>query len=81
MSENDMITFMEKDGLRELMPLMVEKAGFLFMEGLYVEDEDEDFDFEGYKNENWHRDSDYGDIDIERRRRHAGFLGIRFSII
>ena len=68
MSEDDMITFMEKGGLRGVMPLTVENAGFLGMEGLYVDDEDDDddgFDFEGYYNENGYSDADYGDIDIE----------------
>ena len=68
MSEDDMITFMEKGGLRGVMPLTVENAGFLGMEGLYIDDDDdndEDFDFEGYYNENGYNDADYGDIDIE----------------
>jgi RNA recognition motif-containing protein len=68
MSEDDMITFMEKGGLRGVMPLTVENAGFLGMEGLYVDDEDDDddgFDFEGYYNENGYSDADYVDIDIE----------------
>ncbi len=65
MSEDDMITFMEKGGLRGVMPLTVENAGFLSMEGLYVDDDDDGFDFEGYYNENGYNDADYGDIDIE----------------
>lgn len=69
MSEDDMITFMEKGGLRGVMPLTVENAGFLGMEGLYVADEEENdddgFDFEGYYNENGYNDADYEDIDLE----------------
>lgn len=58
MSEDDMITFMEKGGLRGVMPLTEETAGFLGIEGLYDDDED---DFEEYYNENGYDDSDFGD--------------------
>ena len=64
MSEDDMITFLEKGGLREVMPLTEETAGFLGIEGLY--DDDEGFDevdesyFEEYYTENGYDDKDFG---------------------
>lgn len=45
MSEDDMITFMEKGGLRGVMPLTEELAGYLGQEGLYEEDDDEVTEF------------------------------------
>lgn len=40
MTEDEMITFMEKGGLRGVMPLTEENAGFLGIEGLYDDDDD-----------------------------------------
>ncbi|KAL3827315.1 hypothetical protein ACHAXA_005061 [Cyclostephanos tholiformis] len=78
MSEDDMIAFMERGGLRGAMALTEETAGYLGVKGLYVQDDDdedeidgeleeesEDFDFEAYYNQNGYRDGDYGDIDID----------------
>ncbi|KAL3782563.1 hypothetical protein ACHAW5_004871 [Stephanodiscus triporus] len=77
MSEDDMIAFMERGGLRGAMALTEETAGFLGVRGLYedgddddddydgVDGEDSDFDFEEYYNENGYRDGDYGDVDVE----------------
>lgn len=56
MSEDDMITFMEKGGLRGVMPLTEELAGYLGQEGLY-EEEDEAMD---YFDENSY---DFDDLD------------------
>ena len=50
MSEDDMITFMEKGGLRKMLPLTEETAGFLGIEGLY-EDDDDFFDEVGDEDE------------------------------
>ena len=72
MSEDDMITFMEKGGLRGVMPLTMETAGFLGIEGMYEDgnDDDDDVDDEyysefygdnGYNDEDW----DGGDLDEE----------------
>eukprot|EP00578_Thalassiosira_sp_NH16_P023681 CAMPEP_0181083814 /NCGR_PEP_ID=MMETSP1071-20121207/4366_1 /TAXON_ID=35127 /ORGANISM="Thalassiosira sp., Strain NH16" /LENGTH=350 /DNA_ID=CAMNT_0023165513 /DNA_START=482 /DNA_END=1534 /DNA_ORIENTATION=+ len=66
MSEDDMITFMEKGGLRGVMPLTEETAGFLGIEGLYDEDDDGYDDFQEYYNENGYQDTDFGeDVDGE----------------
>jgi|EP00970_Alexandrium_tamarense_P008984 hypothetical protein len=62
MSEDDMITFMEKGGLRGVMPLTAETAGFLGIEGLYEDDDDY---YTEFYNENGYSDEDYGDIDEE----------------
>lgn len=59
MSEDDMITFMEKGGLRGVMPLTEELAGYLGQEGLY-EEEDEVVD---YFDENSYADVDFEDLD------------------
>ena len=56
MSEDDMITFMEKGGLRGVMPLTEELAGYLGQEGLY-EEEDEDVEF--------FDENSYSDVDFE----------------
>jgi len=58
MSEDDMITFIEKGGLRSVMPLTEETAGFLGIEGLYDDDEG-DFDFEEFYNENGYDEGDF----------------------
>lgn len=68
MSEDDMIAFMERGGLRGAMALTEETAGYLGSKGLYVDNDtaDEELDFGEYYNENGYRDSDYSDdIDIE----------------
>lgn len=66
MSEDEMIAFMEKGGLRGVMPLTEETAGFLGIEGLYDDDDDEDGDYFGeFYNENGYDDEDFGDIDEE----------------
>lgn len=67
MSEDDMITFMEKGGLRGVMPLTEETAGFLGIEGLYDDDEyDEDEGyFESFYNENGYSDGDFENLDNE----------------
>ena len=63
MSEDDMITFMEKGGLRGVMPLTEENAGFLGLKGLYDDGEEEGYDeiddLEEYYNENGYRDGDF----------------------
>ncbi|KAL3788069.1 hypothetical protein HJC23_008131 [Cyclotella cryptica] len=59
MDEDDMITFMEKGGLRGVMPLTEELAGYLGKEGLYEDDEKEYaeyFEEDGYSDE---------DLDLE----------------
>ncbi|KAL7494695.1 hypothetical protein ACHAWT_005416 [Skeletonema menzelii] len=68
MSEDDMITFMEKGGLRGVMPLTMETAGFLGIEGMYEDDDDEDDEYysefysdNGYNDEDW----DGADLDEE----------------
>eukprot|EP00579_Thalassiosira_antarctica_P000550 CAMPEP_0201874176 /NCGR_PEP_ID=MMETSP0902-20130614/6504_1 /ASSEMBLY_ACC=CAM_ASM_000551 /TAXON_ID=420261 /ORGANISM="Thalassiosira antarctica, Strain CCMP982" /LENGTH=403 /DNA_ID=CAMNT_0048400987 /DNA_START=354 /DNA_END=1565 /DNA_ORIENTATION=- len=67
MSEDDMITFMEKGGLRGVMPLTEETAGFLGIEGLYDDDEyDEDEGyFESFYNENGYSDGDFENINLD----------------
>ena len=67
MSEDDMIAFIEKGGLKGVMPLTEETAGFLGIEGLYDDDDGEDdgYFFEEYYNENGYSDVDFGD-DIEK---------------
>lgn len=63
MSEDEIIAFMEKGGLRGVMPLTEETAGFLGIEGLY-DDDDEDGDYFGeFYNENGYDDGDFGDIE------------------
>ena len=77
MSEDDMIAFMERGGLRGAMALTEETAGYLGTKGLYVDDDttsdddddDDDentntLDYEKYYNENGYRDTDYSD-DID----------------
>ena len=75
MSEDDMIAFMERGGLRGAMALTEETAGYLGVKGLYVDDDtgddddddDDDentLDYAKYYNENGYRDSDYSD-DID----------------
>eukprot|EP00581_Thalassiosira_minuscula_P031239 CAMPEP_0183785434 /NCGR_PEP_ID=MMETSP0739-20130205/66499_1 /TAXON_ID=385413 /ORGANISM="Thalassiosira miniscula, Strain CCMP1093" /LENGTH=629 /DNA_ID=CAMNT_0026029437 /DNA_START=226 /DNA_END=2116 /DNA_ORIENTATION=- len=69
MSEDDMITFMEKGGLRGVMPLTEETAGFLGIEGLYEDDEgfdevDESY-FEEYYNLNGYSDGDFDDASLD----------------
>ena len=69
MSEDDMITFMEKGGLRGVMPLTMETAGFLGIEGMY-EDDDDDVDEDYYSEfygDNGYNDDDWngGDLDEE----------------
>lgn len=72
MSEDDMITFMEKGGLRGVMPLTEETAGFLGIEGLY-DDDNEGYDevddayFEEYYNANGYSDGDF-DADIDKAK-------------
>jgi len=67
MSEDDMIAFIEKGGLKGVMPLTEETAGFLGIEGLY--DDDEDVDdmgyFEEYYAENGYDDDDFN-VDIDK---------------
>ena len=75
MSEDDMITFMERGGLRGAMALTEETAGYLGVKGLYVRDDDDDdddeeeeseeLDFEAYYKQNGYCDDDYGDIDLD----------------
>ncbi|KAL9178529.1 hypothetical protein ACHAXT_001867 [Thalassiosira profunda] len=68
MSEDDMITFVEKGGLRGVMPLTEETAGFLGIEGLY-DDDGEGFDevdeayYEEYYGANGYDDADFGDVE------------------
>ena len=64
MTEDEMIAFMEKGGLRGVMPLTEETAGFLGIEGLYDDDED-DLDYGEFYAENGYSDEDYGEIDGE----------------
>ena len=67
MSEDDMIAFMERGGLRGAMALTEETAGYLGVKGLYVDDDNDDdensdnLDYEKYYNENGYRDTDYSD--------------------
>jgi len=61
MSEDDMIAFIEKGGLREVMPLTEENAGYLGIEGIY-DDQDEDY-FKEYYNENGYNDEDFKDLE------------------
>ena len=79
MSEDDMIAFIERGGLRGAMALTEETAGYLGVKGLYVRDDDDDdiddddeeedeteeFDFEAYYKQNGYREDDYGDIDLD----------------
>ena len=66
MSEDDMIAFIEKGGLKGVMPLTEETAGFLGIEGLYDDDEDEDMGyFEEYYAENGYDDDDFN-VDIDK---------------
>ena len=64
MSEDDMIAFIEKGGLKGVMPLTEETAGFLGIEGLYDDDEDEGY-FEEYYAENGYDDDDFN-VDIDK---------------
>jgi len=61
MSEDDMIAFIEKGGLREVMPLTEETAGFLGIEGIY-DDQDDDY-FKEYYNKNGYDDDDFKDLE------------------
>ena len=68
MSEDDMITFMEKGGLRGVMPLTMETAGFLGIEGLYDDDDDDDDGIDDeyyseYYSDNGYNDEDWGGLD------------------
>ena len=66
MSEDDMIAFIEKGGLKGVMPLTEETAGFLGIEGLYDDDEDVDEGyFEEYYAENGYDDDDFN-VDIDK---------------
>ena len=70
MSEDDMITFMEKGGLRGVMPLTMETAGFLGIEGMYEDDDNDEVDDEYYSEfygDNGYNDEDWkgGDLDEE----------------
>ena len=75
MSEDDMITFMEKGGLRGVMPLTMETAGFLGIEGMYEDDDIETAEYysefygdNGYKDEDWvggDLDEDEDEADLE----------------
>jgi len=58
---------MEKGGLRGVMPLTEETAGFLGIEGLYDDDEyDEDEGyFESFYNENGYSDGDFENINLD----------------
>ena len=51
MSEDDMIAFMERGGLRGAMALTEETAGYLGIKGLYVRDDDGDDDDEEEESE------------------------------
>lgn len=64
MSEDDMITFMEKGGLRGVIPLTEELAGYLGKEGLYEDDEvyAEYFNENDFSDEAFDEDDD-GDDD------------------
>lgn len=53
MSEDDMITFMEKGGLRSMLPLTEETAGFLGIEGLYEDDDDYFDEYDDEEDENF----------------------------
>eukprot|EP00569_Conticribra_weissflogii_P004728 CAMPEP_0171343716 /NCGR_PEP_ID=MMETSP0878-20121228/17847_1 /TAXON_ID=67004 /ORGANISM="Thalassiosira weissflogii, Strain CCMP1336" /LENGTH=355 /DNA_ID=CAMNT_0011846729 /DNA_START=141 /DNA_END=1208 /DNA_ORIENTATION=+ len=53
MSEDDMITFMEKGGLRSILPLTEETAGFLGIEGLYEDDDDYFDEYDDEEDENF----------------------------
>lgn len=64
MSEDDMIAFIEKGGLKGVMPLTEETAGFLGIEGLYDDEEDEGY-FEEYYAENGYDDGDFN-VDIDK---------------
>ena len=67
MSEDDMISFIEKGGLRGVMPLTEELAGYLGQEGLYEDDEDDGyFDEDSYPNVDFDNlDDDDDDEDLE----------------
>mmetsp|Transcript_15487 Transcript_15487/g.26422 ORF Transcript_15487/g.26422 Transcript_15487/m.26422 type:complete len:390 (-) Transcript_15487:86-1255(-) len=67
MSEDDMITFMEKGGLRGVMPLTTETAGFLGIEGMYEDDEEDDDHYSEFYGDNGYNDEDWngGDLDEE----------------
>eukprot|EP00984_Skeletonema_dohrnii_P015175 scaffold6502_cov184-Skeletonema_dohrnii-CCMP3373.AAC.4 len=67
MSEDDMITFMEKGGLRGVMPLTMETAGFLGIEGMYEDDEEDDDYYSEFYGDNGYNDEDWngGDLDEE----------------
>lgn len=61
MSEDEMIAFVERGGLRGVMPLTEEMAGYLGQEGLYEEDEE---DMEVF-DENAYADIDFDDLEDE----------------
>ena len=62
MSEDDIIIFLEKGGLREVLPLTEETAGLLGLEGRYKDEEDAGFneinDFAEYYGKHRYRDGD-----------------------
>ena len=62
MSEDDIIAFLEKGGLREVLPLTEETAGLLGLEGRYEDEEDAGFDeiddFAEYYGEHRYRDGE-----------------------
>jgi hypothetical protein len=64
MSEDDMITFMEKGGLRGVMPLTLETAGFLGIEGMYEDDDEEDEYYSEFYGDNGYNDEDWG-VDLD----------------
>ncbi|KAL7529407.1 hypothetical protein ACHAXR_002952 [Thalassiosira sp. AJA248-18] len=85
MSEDDMITFIEKGGLKGVMPLTEETAGFLGIEGLYDDDDNDGFDeiddFEEYYNENGYSDVDFdgveeGDDDDDEEDKELVYDGV-----
>jgi hypothetical protein len=64
MSEDDMITFMEKGGLRGVMPLTLETAGFLGIKGMYEDDDEEDEYYSEFYGDNGYNDEDWG-VDLD----------------
>ena len=78
MSEDDIIIFLEKGGLREVLPLTEETAGLLGLEGRYEDKEDAGFDeiddFAEYYGEHGYRDGDFAgalddrEVDDEGRK-------------
>eukprot|EP00584_Thalassiosira_punctigera_P007736 CAMPEP_0172530888 /NCGR_PEP_ID=MMETSP1067-20121228/4494_1 /TAXON_ID=265564 ORGANISM="Thalassiosira punctigera, Strain Tpunct2005C2" /NCGR_SAMPLE_ID=MMETSP1067 /ASSEMBLY_ACC=CAM_ASM_000444 /LENGTH=385 /DNA_ID=CAMNT_0013315187 /DNA_START=54 /DNA_END=1211 /DNA_ORIENTATION=+ len=62
MSEDQMIAFIEKGGLREVMPLTEETAGFLGIEGLYDEDDFDEPDYDELFDEDEEEEDDGEEI-------------------